>query len=130
MKSLNVLSLCDGMPCGHIALEQAGFKVNKYYASEIKSIAIKVTNENYPATIQIGDGWTVPVISHILVLWIFKKYLTFQAQYDILNNVRKINIIQLAKIPHHIGRCPQHRPLTKNNRYSDTHVGEKIGGNV
>lgn len=36
MKSLNVLSLCDGMSCGHIALEQAGFKVNKYYASEIK----------------------------------------------------------------------------------------------
>lgn len=55
MKSLNVLSLCDGMSCGHIALEQAGFKVNKYYTSEIKSIAIKVTNENYPTTIQIGD---------------------------------------------------------------------------
>lgn len=55
MKSLNVLSLCDGMSCGHIALEQAGFKVNKYYASEIKNIAIKVTNENYPETIQIGD---------------------------------------------------------------------------
>ena len=55
MKSLNVLSLCDGMSCGHIALDQAGFKVNKYYASEIKNIAIKVTNENYPETIQIGD---------------------------------------------------------------------------
>lgn len=55
MKSLNVLSLCDGMSCGHIALEQAGFKVNKYYASEIKNIAIKVTNENYPETVQIGD---------------------------------------------------------------------------
>lgn len=54
MKSLNVLSLCDGMSCGHIALEQAGFKVNKYYASEIKPVAIKVTNENYPETIQKG----------------------------------------------------------------------------
>lgn len=39
MKSLNVLSLCDGISCGHIALEQAGFKVDKYYASEIKDIA-------------------------------------------------------------------------------------------
>nr|DAV13967.1 MAG TPA: hypothetical protein [Caudoviricetes sp.] len=29
------------------------------------------------------------------------------------------------QIPHHIGRCLHHRPLTKNNRYSDTHVGEK-----
>lgn len=55
MKSLNVLSLCDGMSCGHIALEKAGFKVNKYYASEIKNIAIKVTVENYPETIEIGD---------------------------------------------------------------------------
>lgn len=55
MKSLNVLSLCDGMSCGYIALEKAGFKVNKYYASEIKPLAIKVTNENYPETIQVGD---------------------------------------------------------------------------
>ena len=43
MKSLNVLSLCDGMSCGHIALEKAGFEVNKYYAAEIKITAIKVT---------------------------------------------------------------------------------------
>lgn len=55
MKGLNVLSLCDGMSCGHIALEKAGFKVNNYYASEIKPIAIKVTNGNYPNTIQVGD---------------------------------------------------------------------------
>lgn len=55
MKSLNVLSLCDGMSCGHIALERAGIKVNKYYASEIKEIAVKVTQYNYPDTIQLGD---------------------------------------------------------------------------
>ncbi len=55
MKSLNVLSLCDGMSCGHIALEKAGFEVNKYYAAEIKITAIKVTIENYPETIEIGD---------------------------------------------------------------------------
>lgn len=52
---LTVLSLCDGMSCGQIALEQAGFKVDKYFASEIKDIAIKVTKENYPNTIHIGD---------------------------------------------------------------------------
>ncbi len=52
---INVLSLCDGMSCGHIALDVAGIKVNKYYASEIKEIGIKVTNYNYPDTIQIGD---------------------------------------------------------------------------
>jgi site-specific DNA-cytosine methylase len=32
---MNVLSLFDGMSCGRIALERAGYKVNTYYASEI-----------------------------------------------------------------------------------------------
>ena len=50
-----VLSLCDGMSCGHIALEQEGIKVGKYFAAEIKDIGIKVTKENYPDTIHIGD---------------------------------------------------------------------------
>ena len=54
---LTVLSLCDGMSCGHIALERAGFKVKKYFASEIKDIAIKVTKENYPDVIQCGDAF-------------------------------------------------------------------------
>ncbi len=52
---LNVLSLFDGISCGHIALERAGIKVNNYFASEIKPIAIKVTQSNYPNTIQLGD---------------------------------------------------------------------------
>lgn len=52
---MNVLSLCDGMSCGHIALERANIKVDNYFASEIKNIAIKVTMNNYPDTIQIGD---------------------------------------------------------------------------
>lgn len=55
MAGLNVLSLCDGMSCGHIAFERAGIKVDKYFASEIKNIGIKVTQYNYPDTIQIGD---------------------------------------------------------------------------
>ena len=54
-KGINVLSLFDGMSCGQIALERANIKVNKYYASEIDKFAIKVTQENYPNTIQIGD---------------------------------------------------------------------------
>lgn len=50
-----VLSLCDGMSCGQIAMERAGIDVAEYYASEIKEKAVKVTQENYPNTIQIGD---------------------------------------------------------------------------
>lgn len=54
-EGLTVLSLCDGMSCGHIALEEAGFKVKTYFAAEIKDFAIRVTKENYPDTIHIGD---------------------------------------------------------------------------
>ena len=52
---MKVLSLCDGMSCGHIALDKAGIEVTEYYAAEIKEIAIKVTKANYPETIHIGD---------------------------------------------------------------------------
>ena len=55
MKSLTVLSLCDGMSCGQIALKELGIKVDKYFASEIKPIAIQVTKDNFPDTIHIGD---------------------------------------------------------------------------
>lgn len=54
-KGLTVLSLCDGMSCGQIALEREGVKVDKYFAAEIKDIGIKVTKDNYPNTIHIGD---------------------------------------------------------------------------
>ena len=50
-----VLSLFDGMSCGQIALNQLGFKVEKYFASEIKPHAIKCTQHNFPDTIQIGN---------------------------------------------------------------------------
>ena len=50
-----VLSLFDGMSCGHLALDKAGIKVDKYYASEIDKYAIQVTMANYPNTIQLGD---------------------------------------------------------------------------
>lgn len=50
-----VLSLFDGMSCGQIALNRAGIKYGQYYASEIKEHAIKVTQHNYPNTIQLGD---------------------------------------------------------------------------
>lgn len=50
-----VLSLFDGISCGQLALERAGIKVDKYYSSEIDEHAIKVTQKNYPNTIQLGD---------------------------------------------------------------------------
>ena len=55
-KGYTVLSLFDGMSCGQIALKKLGIKVFKYFASEIKPHAIRVTKHNFPDTIHIGDG--------------------------------------------------------------------------
>jgi len=52
---MNVLSLFDGISCGQVALERAGIKVDKYYASEIKPSAIRVTKHHFPKTIHLGD---------------------------------------------------------------------------
>lgn len=52
---MTVLSLFDGMSCGQIALRRAGIEFDHYYASEIEKASIKVTQKNYPDTIQLGD---------------------------------------------------------------------------
>jgi len=52
---MNVLSLFDGMSCGQLALNRAGVECGNYFASEIDKHAIKVTQSNFPNTIQLGD---------------------------------------------------------------------------
>lgn len=59
MKDVVVLSLFDGISCGHVAFDRTKIKVGKYIASEIKECAIKVTMDNYPDTIQIGNVMNV-----------------------------------------------------------------------
>ena len=54
-EGITVLSLFDGMSCGQIALNRAGIEYDNYFASEIDKHAIKVTQTNYPKTIQLGD---------------------------------------------------------------------------
>lgn len=55
MDWINVLSLFDWMSCGMVALERAGIKVNKYYASEIDKYAIHISQKNYPQIQNVGD---------------------------------------------------------------------------
>ncbi len=52
---MEVLSLFDGMSCGQIALNRIGIKPDFYYAAEVDKYAIKVTQANYPNTVQLGD---------------------------------------------------------------------------
>ena len=52
---MNVSSLFDGISCGHVALMKGGYSVDSYFASEIDQNAIKVTQNNFPETKQLGD---------------------------------------------------------------------------
>lgn len=54
-KAITVLSLCDGIGGGQIALKQLGIPIEKYYAFEIKKTAIETAQLNFPDTIQLGD---------------------------------------------------------------------------
>ena len=59
VKPLEVLSMYDGMSCGHLALDKLGATVLRYYATEIDKYAIKTTQSNFPDTIQLGDAFQV-----------------------------------------------------------------------
>ncbi len=52
---MNVLSLFDGISCGRAALERAGIKIDKYYASEINEYATQISQKNYPDILRLGD---------------------------------------------------------------------------
>jgi site-specific DNA-cytosine methylase len=52
---MNVVSLFDGISCGQLALRKAGIPVTTYFASEVGKNAIRVTQHNFPDTIQLGD---------------------------------------------------------------------------
>lgn len=77
---MNVLSLCDGLSCGQMAFEKLGIKIDKYYASEIKDIAIKATKENFPSTIHIGDVNKVSYKDGIL----HTEFGDFKEKFDIV----------------------------------------------
>ena len=52
---MNVLSLFDGISCGRLALERAGIRVNKYFASETDPRAIAVSKARWNDIEQLGD---------------------------------------------------------------------------
>lgn len=58
---LVVISLFDGISCGLQALKNLGFTNIKYFASEIEPNAIKVSEQNHPEIIRLGDVRTVKV---------------------------------------------------------------------
>ncbi|WP_312100213.1 DNA cytosine methyltransferase [Lachnoclostridium sp.] len=58
-EEIEVLSMYDGMSCGHIALDKLKANVVRYYATEIDKYAIQTTKHNYPNTMYLGDAYQV-----------------------------------------------------------------------
>lgn len=56
---VEVLSMYDGMSCGHIALGKLGAEIASYHATEIDKFAIQTTQENFPDVVQLGDAFQV-----------------------------------------------------------------------
>lgn len=54
VKKLNIISLCDGISIGRLALENLGYEVD-YYRAEIKDIANEVAMKNFPNSYNLGD---------------------------------------------------------------------------
>lgn len=67
---MKILSLFDGISCGQIALSKL-MDDYTYYSSEIDDKAIKVTQNSFPETIQLGDildwrEWELPKIDLLI----------------------------------------------------------------
>lgn len=54
-EGINVFAPFDGISCGMQALEKAGIKVKKYYASEVNETSIGISKYHYPNIIHLGD---------------------------------------------------------------------------
>ena len=73
MQPITVLSIFDWMSCGRLALERAWIPIMSYYASEIDKYAIKVSENNRPDVIQVGDVREIRVKSDIKATGIARR---------------------------------------------------------
>ena len=58
---MNVLSLFDGMRCGHIAFKELGIPIDTYYASEVDKWAIEQASHVFPGDVNLGDVRNIDV---------------------------------------------------------------------
>jgi len=56
---LDVLSMYDGMACGHIALDNLGANIRNYFATEIDKYAIATATHNFPDIVELGDAFNI-----------------------------------------------------------------------
>lgn len=56
---LEVLSMYDGMSCGHLALDKLGAHIRRYVATEVDKYAIQTAKYNFPDIEHIGNAFGV-----------------------------------------------------------------------
>ena len=96
-----VLSLFDGMGGGRIALERANIKVDKYFASEIKSHAIKCATTNYNDIIEIGDVTKIKYEDN--KLYNDKGEIVYEGHIDMLIGGSPCQDFSIANIQNKVG---------------------------
>lgn len=52
---MNVVSLFSGMDTGYLAMRNQNIPINKFYSSEIKPAALKLSKHHFPDIIQVGS---------------------------------------------------------------------------
>lgn len=93
---MRVLSLFDGMGCGHIALTEMGVPIEKYDAYEIDKYAIQTATHNFPDIVEKGNVFD-------------EDFSQYEGQYDIL----------MSGFP-----CTKFSIAQKNNRETQPYSGE------
>lgn len=68
---MRVLSMFDGISCGRVALDRVGIMPEVYFASEIDEYAERVSADNWPDLVRLGDakgvdGWDLGRIDLLL----------------------------------------------------------------
>lgn len=68
---MRVLSMFDGISCGRVALDRLGIVPEVYFASEIDKYAERVSADNWPDIVRLGDaygvdGWNIGEIDLLL----------------------------------------------------------------
>lgn len=93
---MRVLSLFDGMACGHIALTEMGIPIEKYDAYEIDKYAISTATHNFPDIVEKGNVFD-------------EDFSQYEGQYDIL----------MSGFP-----CTKFSIAQKNDRETQPYSGE------
>lgn len=126
---INVLSLCDGMSCGRIALKELDIKINNYYASEIDKFAIQNTKHNFPDTIHLGDitlwrTWDIDWTSIDLILAGTPcQGFSFAGQQLAFNDPRsRLFFVFIDILNHIINLNPNVKFLLENVNMKKTHL--------